>query len=96
MDHKQWYDYTDKGNQLQKITDIVIVGAMCPPAGGKNPVTPRFTRHFNIITCPSFDKQCMSRIFGKIIDVHIRKEGLMGIDTAKTLKEVVDASIDVF
>jgi hypothetical protein len=38
----------------------------------------------------------MSRIFGKIIDVHIRKEGLMGIDTAKTLKEVVDASIDVF
>lgn len=73
-----------------------MVGAMCPPAGGKNPITPRFTRHFNIVTCPNFDKTCMSRIFGRIIDYHIRREGLMGLDTAKTLREVVDASIDVF
>lgn len=69
---------------------------MCPPAGGKNPVTPRFTRHFNIITCNSFDKNVMSLIFSKIIDVHIRNTNIMGTDTAKTLKEVVDASIDVF
>ena len=96
MDHKQWYDYTDKGNQLQKITDIVFVAAMCPPAGGKNPVTPRFTRHFNIVTCPVFDKNTMQRIFNKIIDYHIRRESYLGTDTAKTLKDMVDASIDVF
>ena len=73
-----------------------MVGAMCPPAGGKNPGTPRFSRHFNVITCPNFDKNVMSRIFNKIIDYHIRKEGIMGTDTARTLKMVIDASIDVF
>ena len=96
MDHKQWYDHSDKGNQLQKISDIVMIGAMCPPAGGKNPVTPRFSRHFNIVACPAFDRHVMSRIYCKIIDSHIRKEGLRGLDTAKTLKKVVDAAIDVF
>lgn len=59
MDHKSWYDHNDKKNQVLKISDIVLIGAMCPPAGGKNPVTPRFTRHFNIITCTNFDKQVM-------------------------------------
>ena len=59
-------------------------------------MTPRFTRHFNIITCTSFDKQVMSRIFNRIMDYHIRSTGIMGTDTAKTLKEVVDAVIDVF
>lgn len=86
MDHKQWYDYADNQNPLVKISDIVLVGAMCPPAGGKNPVTPRFSRHFNIVSCPNFDKNVMSRIFYKIIDQHIRREGIMGTDTAKTLK----------
>ena len=92
----QWYDYTDKENKLIKITGLVMLGAMCPPAGGKNSVTPRFIRHFNIIACPSFDKQVMSRIFCRIMDLHIRREGIMGTDTAKTLKQIVDASIDVF
>ena len=59
-------------------------------------MTPRFSRHFNIVSCPNFDKNVMSRIFYKIIDQHIRREGIMGTDTAKTLKQVVDASIDVF
>ncbi len=96
MDHKTWYDTSRKEKWLVKVEDIVFVGAMCPPAGGKNPVTPRFTRHFNIITCTSFDKEVMSMIFHKIIDVHIKHSNIMGTTTAKTLKEVVDASIDVF
>lgn len=69
---------------------------MCPPSGGKNPVTPRFSRHFNIVTCGNFDKPVMQKIFNNIIDVHVRKEGIMGTDTARTLKQVVDATIDIF
>ena len=69
---------------------------MCPPAGGKNPVTPRFTRHFNIITCASFDKVVLQRIFIKIIEAHVRKEGIGTTDSARTLKQIVDATIDVF
>lgn len=69
---------------------------MCPPAGGKNPVTPRFTRHFNIITCASFDKAVLQRIYTKIIEVHIRKEGISSTDTSRTLKQLIEATIDVF
>ena len=70
MDHHAWYDYAKKENKnrVLKIIDLIMVGAMCPPAGGKNPVTPRFSRHFNIIACPSFDKTVMQRIFYKMID----------------------------
>lgn len=48
------------------------------------------------MTCGNFDKPVMQKIFNNIIDVHVRKEGIMGTDTARTLKQVVDATIDIF
>jgi dynein heavy chain len=51
LDQKSWYDYTEKDNSLKKISGLVLVAAMCPHDGGKNLVSPRFARHFNIIAC---------------------------------------------
>ena len=72
-----------------------MVGAMCPPAGGKNSVSPRFTRHFNIIVCHDFDREVMQRIFKKVMDAHIKKEQVRG-DGAELLRKLVDATIGVF
>ena len=96
LDHKAWFDTSEKENPLRKLTDIVFVGAMCPPSGGKNPVTPRFLRHFNIINCPNFEDKVMHLIFTKIMENHVRKENILGTDSSRLLKELVDATISVF
>ena len=73
MDHEGWYDR--KENVFRKLVDLSFVAAMGPPGGGRNPVTPRYMRHFNIIAYTPFDDASMQRIFQTILDWWLRKEG---------------------
>ncbi|XP_063065421.1 dynein axonemal heavy chain 12 [Engraulis encrasicolus] len=70
FDHGNWYDLKD----TTKITlvDLQLISAMGPPGGGRNAVTSRFTRHFNICSINVFSDDTMLHIFSKIVAFYLR------------------------
>jgi dynein heavy chain len=86
-----WYDRKDLG--FRQLIDMVFIASMGPPGGGKQEITPRFLRMFNIIGYVEMSKSSTSRIFGLILNSFLANfEGGLVEMTDK----LVHASIDVF
>jgi dynein heavy chain len=66
QDYGGWYDLEDK--EFRRLEDIVFVGAMGPPSQGRNSITSRYSRHYNIIYVESFESESLSRIFENIME----------------------------
>ena len=56
-----------------KIEDIIFIGAMGLPGGGRNVITQRLQRHFNIITYTEFEKETIKFIFSSILNSFLFK-----------------------
>ncbi|KAJ3395883.1 Dynein heavy chain 1, axonemal [Lobulomyces angularis] len=72
MDCGGWYDRKNVG-KFMEIVDITFVTAMGPPGGGRNPVTQRFTRHFNILSFVEMEDLSLQRIFSTILGSFLSK-----------------------
>eukprot|EP01033_Poteriospumella_lacustris_P000280 gene286-182_t len=68
---RQWFDnsgwYDRKALEMRKIIDVIFVCACGPPGGGRNHVTARFYRHFNIINYVDMSDDSLCLIFSTIL-----------------------------
>ncbi len=97
MDHKGWFDNKEKEKTFKELIDLIFVTAMGPPGGGKNPISPRYLRHFNVIAINNFEEHVLQRIFSKLMDWHLRRCNFSPTsDVFRTLQAVVSGTVDVF
>ncbi|CAM4600221.1 unnamed protein product [Caretta caretta] len=66
MDHRGWYDRKQIGT-FKSLVDINFIGAMGPPGGGRNAITPRLTRHFNYLSFTEMEDSSKKTIFSTIL-----------------------------
>eukprot|EP00879_Flechtneria_rotunda_P021775 GHRR01022961.1.p1 GENE.GHRR01022961.1~~GHRR01022961.1.p1 ORF type:complete len:315 (+),score=119.62 GHRR01022961.1:388-1332(+) len=93
LDHGGWYDRAD--NTFRQLVDMQLVAAMGPPGGGRNHITPRILRHFNVIAINEFDDATYTRIYTAISDWWARR-GKLPESVVDQLPGVVAATIDVY
>ncbi|ORZ30920.1 dynein heavy chain and region D6 of dynein motor-domain-containing protein [Catenaria anguillulae PL171] len=92
MDYGGWFDRKQVG-KFMELVDIVFVAAMGPPGGGRNPVTQRLTRHFNLLSFVEMDNASLSHIFTTILSTVTSSHNDFAPDFAK---KMVSASIAVY
>ncbi|XP_067934548.1 dynein axonemal heavy chain 3-like [Watersipora subatra] len=92
IDHHYWFDRKD--TSVLELVDIIMVAAMGPPGGGRNSITARFMRHFNVVSFDSFDEETMRNIFNPICDWHFN----LGFDATfkKYARITVSATMEIF
>uniref|UniRef100_A0A8C4FET8 Dynein axonemal heavy chain 6 n=1 Tax=Catagonus wagneri TaxID=51154 RepID=A0A8C4FET8_9CETA len=75
------------------IQDVTIVSACAPPGGGRNPVTPRFIRHFSMLCLPVPSEHSLKQIFQAILN------GFLNDFTPavkQTASNIVEASVEIY
>jgi dynein heavy chain, axonemal len=68
LDHGGWFQHSKDGIEFRHLVDALLLCAMGPPGGGRNVITQRFTRHFNVFSVPSFNEATLTTIFGRLSD----------------------------
>lgn len=75
------------------IVDILLGIACAPPGGGRNPLTPRFVRHFAQLLLPPPNNQTLTSIFTSILDGFFEDFAMIIKPLATPL---VEAAVDVY
>ena len=60
------------------------MASMGPPGGGRNPVTPRFLRHFNHLSFTELEDESKHRIFATILKSWIGKPWIICLQAEHT------------
>jgi len=92
MDMRGWYA---RDNTFRAIVDLQFVCAMGPAGGGRNSVTQRYLRHFNVVGVTDVADSVLASIFGTILDWHLA-EGSYSREVKGMSKSVMSATLDVY
>lgn len=75
------------------VENLILCTICAPPGGGRNPLTPRFTRHFSMMFIPTTSENAMRTIFTSILDGFLADFPPI---IANSSSEIVEASIEVY
>jgi dynein heavy chain len=92
LDHKAWYVISLQKEYTQ-IDDVVLLGAMGPPGGGRTHITDRLVRHFNIVCLSEITHDQVTFIFKRILDHFMRQ---IPDEVKECLDRVIPATLDIY
>jgi dynein heavy chain, axonemal len=92
VDQKGFFDL--KKLLFVHVQNLVFVGACGPPGGGRQEVTPRLFRHFNIFWVPDLGRSTLETIYTKIF------HGFLKLNYNKGFEDIaprmVNQTVDIF
>jgi len=76
---------------FKKVADTRFIAACAPPGGGRNAVTPRLFRHFNMVWVPDLSQASMKIIFTSILrgNLDLKKGGGLSFVAESIVKSAV-------
>ncbi|KAI9538399.1 Dynein heavy chain 6, axonemal [Dissostichus eleginoides] len=77
----------------KEIQEMTIAAACAPPGGGRNPVTPRFIRHFSMLCLPTPSEHSLKQIFKAILGGFLNDFSQAVKDCAG---QIVDAAVEIY
>uniref|UniRef100_A0A4W5KJE8 Dynein heavy chain 3 AAA+ lid domain-containing protein n=1 Tax=Hucho hucho TaxID=62062 RepID=A0A4W5KJE8_9TELE len=72
---------------------MTIAAACAPPGGGRNPVTPRFIRHFSMLCLPTPSEHSLKQIFNAILSGFLSDFPQAVRSSAGS---IVDAAVEIY
>ncbi|XP_072261492.1 dynein axonemal heavy chain 6 [Pyxicephalus adspersus] len=77
----------------KEIQDVTIAAACAPPGGGRNPVTPRFIRHFSMLCLPTPSEHSLKQIFQAILNGFLTD---FPVAVKQSASNIVDAAVEIY
>lgn len=68
MDYGGWYDIDTPEREFRTIQKVCFTAAMGPPGGGRNSITNRYVRHYNVIYIEPYSDTSMCMIFESVME----------------------------
>ena len=85
-DREKWF--------WKDIVDVTLVSACAPPGGGRMPLTPRFVRHFTMLSLPPASDDVLKAMFQAIVGGFLSHE--FPQEVAALAKPIVKGTVEVY
>ena len=79
---------------LKNVLDTKFVAACAPPSGGRNPVSPRLFRHFNMLWVPDLSAQSMKQIFSQILKGYLLQKDDTSLTSSADM--IIKAAVEIY
>jgi len=93
IDHGGFFELK-KQLVFMNVKDCIFITSCAPPGGGRNSITPRLFRHFNMLWMPDLSNRSMETIFNSILKGFLMDSGIQGLD--KYSFSIVRSSIEIY